>query len=213
MGPLLRLGACAPVLVLLACAQSSRNNSVTPRIGVYLDFERVPASVPFEVMEREVEELLKPVRVSVAWRLTNSNSGREAFSGLAVVRFRGRCEVHSPIPARNFGTLGEITTLASTRVSGGRVLPYTEVECDEVRKALAYVGRGAGLAERQRAFGAALGRVVAHELYHILANRVEHAGEGLAQASERLSDLISSRNLSFDESATRAIRNGFQIQK
>lgn len=164
-------------------------------------------------MERAVEVLLKPAGVSVTWRSTSENSGMEAFSRLAVVRFKGRCEVKSPIPASNFGTLGETTALASTRVSGGRVLPYTEVDCDEVRRALAYLRPGAGLAERQKTFGAALGRVVAHELYHILANRVEHAGEGLAQASELLSDLVSSQNLSFDESATRAIRNGFEVPK
>ena len=213
MGRLLRLAACAAVFALLVWGQNSRNDSVRPRIGVYLDFEHVPASVPLEVMERAVEDLLKPAGVSVAWRSTRQNSGTEAFSGLAVVRFKGRCEVKSPIPASNFGTLGETMALASTRVSGGRVLPYTEVECDEVRKALAYLRPGAGLAARQEAFGAALGRVVAHELYHILANRVEHAGEGLAQASELLSDLVSSQNLSFDESAARAIRNGFRVQK
>lgn len=213
MGRLLRLAACAPVFALLVWAQSSRNSPVTPRLGVYLEFERVPAGGQLEVMERAVEDLLKPAGVSVAWRSTGRNSGTEAFSGLAVVRFNGRCDVKSPIPASNFGTLGETTALASTRVSGGRVLPYTEVECDEVRKALAYIRPGTGLAERQEAFGAALGRVVAHELYHILANRVEHAGDGLAQSSELLSDLVSSRNLPFDESATRSIREAFQAQK
>ena len=184
-----------------------------PRIGIYLDFERGPAGVPLEVMERAVEDLLRPAGISVAWRWTGQNSGREVFSRLAVLRFKGRCEVKSPIAASNFGTLGETTALASTLVSGGRVLPYTEVECNEVRKALAYISQGANLAERQKAFGEALGRVVAHEVYHILATRVEHAGEGIAQASELLSDLVSSRNLNFDESATRAIRKGFRVQK
>src|SRR5579863_9403583 len=99
MGRLLRLAACAPVFALLVWGQSSRNSAVMPRIGVYLDFEHVPASVPLEVMKRAVEDLLTAAGVSVAWRSTGQNSGTEAFSGLAVVRFKGRCEVKSPIPA------------------------------------------------------------------------------------------------------------------
>ena len=213
MGQFLRLAACGLVFAFLTWAQPSQNDSVRPRIGVYLDFERIPATVPLQVMQRAVEDLLTPAGVFVVWRSAGQNSGTEAFSALAVVRFKGGCAVKSPVPASNFGTLGETTALASTRVSGGRVLPYTEVECGEVGKALAYIRPGAGLAEREKAFGTALGRVVAHELYHILANRVEHAAEGLAQASELLSDLVSSRKLSFDESAARAIRNRFQARK
>lgn len=209
----LRVAACVPILAFLASAQSSRNDAASPLIGVYMQFDREPGNVPVIVMERAVENLLKPAGIAVAWRRTRENSGTESFSDLAVLRFKGRCEAKSSLRASNFGTLGETRALASTRVSGRRVMPYTEVECDEVRKAMTYVNPSADLADRQRAFGLALGRVVAHELYHILANSVEHSGEGLGRASELISDLVSSRNLDFDESASRAMRSAFQAPK
>ena len=47
------------------------------------------------------------------------------------------------------------------------------------------------LRDRQKAFGLALGRVVAHELYHFLADKTRHAAAGLAGASHDWLDLVS----------------------
>lgn len=207
---LLQLAACATVFALLAWAQLPRDKSALPLIGVYLDFDSAPETASVNAMEHAVESLLQPAGVRVAWRSMRENSGHEAFSGLAVMKFRGRCAARGPQTPDEFGTLGEVDALASTAVSGGHVLPYTEVECDQVRKALAYVRPGAGLLARQQALGLALGRVVAHELYHILGNTAAHTGEGLAKASELLRDLVSTGQLSFDQSA--ASRIGSELQ-
>ena len=164
-------------------------------------------------MKQAVERLLQPSGVRLAWRLTTANQGKEAFSDLAVLKFEGRCRAEAPRAASAFGSLGETDTLASTAISHGRVLPYTRVECDEVRKALAYVSPGAGTLQLKEALGLALGRVVAHELYHILARTSSHASEGLAKTSQMLRDLVSTHELGFDETALRAIRNRFLTKK
>jgi hypothetical protein len=213
MWRLLQLAACAPALALSALAQTPTKSPNMPLVGVYLEFDHVPEGVSVNAMERSVETLLKPAGVALAWRQIRENAGKEAFSRLAVLKFKGRCDLRAPRVASKFGSLGETTALAFTEISRGRVLPYTEVECDEVRKALAYVRPGAGALENENAFGLALGRVVAHELYHILANSVAHAGNGLAKASELLSDLVSTRDLRFDAAAARAIRNGIRAEK
>ena len=211
---LLVLAACAAVLALIAQGQASSGPpSISPLIGVYLDFDHIPEGVPVEVMERAVESLLKPAGVTLAWRLTGENLGTESFSGLAVLKFKGRCDVNAPRPPSSFGTLGEVNRLAFTAVSGGSVLPFAEVECDQVRKALSYVAPGTAPLQREQALGLALGRVVAHELYHVLANSAHHAGDGLAKASELLRDLVSPRELSFDESSSNAIRNRFLSER
>ena len=44
--------------------------------------------------------------------------------------------------------------------------------------------------ERNRRYGRALGRVVAHELYHILANTTDHSRHGLAKALLTVSELV-----------------------
>ncbi len=210
---LFEVAACAAVFALIAKAETPLPRPVLPLIGVYMNFDHVPEGVSVQVMERAVENILKPSGVQLVWRLTKENAGREAFAGLAVLNFKGLCQVRAPRPVSGFGSLGETLALASTEEVSGHILPYTDVECDEVRKSLAHVGPGARLPERQQALGLALGRVVAHELYHILANTAAHASEGLGKASQLLQDLISSQELSFDQATANAIHQRFYGDK
>jgi hypothetical protein len=83
------------------------------------------------------------------------------------------------------------------------------VRCDAVRDALAYLRPEAGAFEKQKALGQAMGRVVAHELYHVLANATAHAARGLAQAAESLEDLVSARRASFSAETVAEIRKAF----
>jgi len=207
------LAACAGATVLLLSGQTLPKDNSSPSVGVFMDFDRdsAPGADSLEVMKKEVEELLKPSGVSLNWRLAKENNGNQAFAGLVVVKFKGKCRVegwNSP-QGTDFGSLGEVTRLGATQVSGGKVLPYSEVECDQIQKALAYLPPGAGQKERQRAMGVALGRVVAHELYHVLASTTGHAARGLAKASQSLEDLIGPMQTGFDARDSRAIGEGF----
>ncbi|MBZ5585739.1 MAG: hypothetical protein LAQ30_26800 [Acidobacteriia bacterium] len=182
-------------------------------VGVFVDFDSAPGSASIQIMKDEVEKLLRPSGISLDWRLTKQNRGTETFPRLVVLQFRGRCRADLlSQPPEDSATLGEARTLASTRVAAGRVLPYGEVECDEVRQALSYLDPGAGAIARQTALGLALGRVVAHELYHILARTTAHAAHGLAKPTESFEDLISPRETPFQERDSRAIRQGFRKQ-
>jgi hypothetical protein len=58
----------------------------------------------------------------------------------------------------------------------------------------------------------ALGRVVAHELYHILARTTSHATGGLAKASQSLRDLIRPDDLEFQRKEAEAIHNAFRAE-
>jgi len=53
-----------------------------------------------------------------------------------------------------------------------------------------------------------MGRVVAHEIYHILAGMTGHAARGLAKAAESLQDLISTEGMPFRAEDSEAIRKG-----
>ena len=160
----------------------------TPAVGVFLDFDSVPGAASVEVMKKEVDSLLKGVKLD--WRMLKENQGNETFAGLVVVRFRGRCKAE-PWPQQPSEDPGSTQTLGATKVMNGRVLPFSDIQCDEVRRALAYLRPETTQRERQKALGLALGRVVAHELYHMLAHTTAHAARGLARAAESLNDLIS----------------------
>jgi hypothetical protein len=172
-----------------------------------MDFERVPGPAAIAAMEQEVNELLKPSGIALEWRLTKDNRGDRTFSSLVVLRFRGSCKADGmPDGGEDFGSFGESRVLASTKVSEGRVLPFSEVQCDQVRTALRFIGSGAGPKERQMALGRALGRVVAHELYHIFARTTAHAARGLAKPSQSLADLVAPAGPKFAAEDSRAMQ-------
>jgi len=193
----------------LACSQTPSKTLGSPSIGVFMDFDSAPAAGWLDGMESQVQELLKPSGMALDWGLVRDNRGEKAFAGLVVLKFHGKCSAEGWAAAgSDFGSVGEISTLAFTRVDRGRVTPYAEVKCDEVRKALAYMGYPAGQEERQKALSRALARVVAHEIYHILAKTTEHAGSGLAKAAQPLNDLVSKRKLEFATDDLQAIKEG-----
>jgi hypothetical protein len=206
------LAAGAAFTALLGFAQNPPAPRNVPSVGVFLDFDSVPGSVPMEVMKTEVDKILKPSGVALNWRMTSENHGDEAFAGLVVLKFKGKCKLEGWGDSISSLLPGEERTLGATKVVNGRVLPFTEVRCDEVKRALAYLRPGANQPERQRAFGVALGRVVAHEIYHILARTTSHAAHGLAKASESLEDLVGAGTMGFREEESTAIRKGLLAQ-
>src|SRR5437763_4838397 len=118
------LAAGAAISALLAQCQTPL---VHPSVGVFLDFDSAPGKLSVEVMKKEADALLEPSGVSLYWRLAGENHGDESFAGLVVLKFKGKCKVESwtrdSVP-------GQTTTLGTTQVSDGRVLPFSEVKCD-----------------------------------------------------------------------------------
>jgi len=110
---------------------------------------------------------------------------QKAFPEIAVMKFAGDCRPRISGEVLN----DEKFTLASTIVSGGRVLPVSRIGCEQVKKSMASIGRG----HSDKMLGRALGRVVSHELYHILARTTAHSAKGLAKAIHSPFELISAQ--------------------
>jgi hypothetical protein len=80
------------------------------------------------------------------------------------------------------GTRGEeFTSLATTTITDGQVLPFSSLNCGALTNSVsAALAKEAG-ARRDFLYGRAMARVVAHEFYHVLmrttntAARVSHA--------------------------------------
>jgi hypothetical protein len=122
------------------------------------------------------------------------------------LKFQGKCRADAWTAAGP----GRTRTLGTTRVVDGRVQPFSEVRCDAVKQALSYLRPEADGVERQKALGLAMGRVVAHELYHVLANATAHAAMGMAKAVESLDDLVSARPIFFSAETVEAIRKALR---
>jgi hypothetical protein len=137
-------------------------------------------------MKRELGTILRDSGIQVDWRDQSGLSPTDSFPNLVVVKFRGKCRME-PVPY----LYDERGPLAFTYSTDGAMLPFSEIECDQVRSSLRTAMWGGDHRRSDLLFGRALARVLAHELYHVLAKTHSHAGQGIAEKSLSGAQLIS----------------------
>ena len=175
---------CLLAGVLPGCSET-RGATFAP-ITIYTQYEQAPPDGVREAIQDEVESIMAPIGLHFEWRDLAKTAGHEVSAELAVVSFKGRCDAVGLVGRTRFdGALGW------THVSDGQILPFTDVSCNRVRDFLQ-----AGLLtyppeDREEKYGRALGRVLAHELYHIFANTMRHGSVGVAKESYGVQDLLS----------------------
>ena len=98
----------------------------------------------------------------------------------AVGTFEGSCSPEKPAQT------GIAASVADTSMSNGRVLPFFRVDCTRLIQVL-------GRSIDSRVLGRALARVIAHELYHIVARTADHQDSGVAKAVFSAQDLTDIR--------------------
>jgi len=136
-------------------------------------------------MERETEGILKPAGLSLGWRLA-ADAARESFEDLVVVEFKGACQIE-PVPY----VYDELGPMAFTYSSDGNVQPFTQVWCAKVAASVRTAMGEEDFPKADVLFGRALGRVLAHELVHVLTGSEVHGREGVQRAALSGKDLIS----------------------
>ena len=154
-------------------------------VVVYLSSDHPPPSAVVHAMEQETEFLVAPAGVHLAWKSTPDS---EVSGRIAMIRMAGQCRPEGALAAPGSQSLGQ------TQMIHGQVLPFAEVRCDAVRNVIARGLRSAVASDREGLLGRALGRVLAHELYHILLRTSSHGRSGLARPSQSSSDLLSERS-------------------
>ena len=107
---------------------------------------------------------------------------------------------------------GRPITLGETDLISGGVSVFSNVECDEIRTCISGLLGSSCARDRETAFGRALGRVVAHELYHILGKTTEHARHGISKGLQTSFDLIRD-NFQFDRQTLAWLRQRLQIKQ
>ncbi len=136
-------------------------------------------------MERETEGIFKTAGVNLDWRLA-SDASVESFEDLVVVRFKGACKVE-PVPY----VYDELGPMAFTYSSEGNVQPFTQVSCEKVAASVRSAMWGGDFQRADLLFGRALGRVVAHELVHMLTRSGRHGSEGVQRPALSGRELVS----------------------
>ncbi|HTQ53496.1 MAG TPA: hypothetical protein VMI94_03485 [Bryobacteraceae bacterium] len=192
---------CLLPMIPAAVRASSGNEAASDSsdFTIYIDFARPPSASAVRLMKGELHSIMAPLGMKFDWRQLSTADGHSAVLELLVVRFRGACQVDILPPRSNPGPLGW------THVSNGKILPFTDVDCDRIRELLALHLAMAPRQERPGLLGRAMARVLAHELYHFLTNSTQHTSCGIAKRSYNAGDLSASA-LVFDPEGLEILR-------
>jgi hypothetical protein len=161
-------------------------SSQPPTLTVFLRGGCDCAKESLEAMKEEAGSILEEAGLVTDWRPMEESHGMEPVPALVVVSLKGKCSLTDPCPPTAHGPFGW------THITDNEILPFCDIDCDRVRSIMGSSLRCLSRAQQHRIFGRALGRVLAHELYHILAGTREHARTGVAKA------YLSVRELLFD---------------
>jgi hypothetical protein len=174
-----------PLLWTLLLISPLLSRAEDPTLSVVLDFEHKLPVPALQEMQRELQAVISESGTRLNYRLRDE-VGAESFDDVIVIKFNGQCKVdHFPI------VFDERGPLAFTHTVNGEVLPFSTVYCERVRKSVRSAMWGGEFKEADVLLGRALGRVVAHELYHILGKTHGHGKDGIGQKSLSGRKLIS----------------------
>jgi hypothetical protein len=166
---------CAVMTVSLALSAAAETAAPARALTVVLDFRGLHSAPAVAAMEHETERIFSGTGLTLDWRIAGASSA-ETSGTLVVVRFKGRC-ILEPV-----GYLyDERGPLAYTYSTDGQVQPFSEVACDKVVSSVRYGMLPGDFSHADEFFGRALGRVVAHELVHILTGEASHGTAGVAR--------------------------------
>jgi hypothetical protein len=194
---------CSTLLVPLMLSAMTLRGQIDEPAGtltIYTRFAHRPSALSIGYMKTELDAIMLPFHLRFDWRSLEQASGHEVVAEVVVVSFQGACQADTPAPGGPpAGMLG------STHIADGEILPFADVDCDEIRQVMTMALAVSPPMEREGLLGRAMARVLAHELYHFLAHTTKHASTGIAKASYTAAELASNR-LRFDEAQLRVVR-------
>ena len=173
-------------LVLAALPAPGAHQEILAPIALYTQFQQPPPPAVFNALQDELGSIMAPTGLHFTWLALRAARGNEDLVELVVITFKGRCDTaglnrHNSVP----GPLG------LTHISEGAILPFAEVDCEAIRDFIQNQLLTMATEGREEAYGRAVGRVLAHELYHILANTTKHGSCGVGKSKYTVQELLS----------------------
>ncbi len=157
-------------------------------LALLTEFEHPSSDRTVTVMREELSRIMAPLGWRLEWHtLAHAPTVLPRYM---IVSFKGACGMQT-----GFLEETESLTLASTETRGTRILPFSTVECDTIRHLLPALYR---TREADAMLGRAIGRLIAHELYHFLLQTRGHSKQGIATAVQTRKELTAADSR-FDE--------------
>ncbi len=194
-------------IALITLCVSSAFAGGQPGVAIIYHFENEHSAESFDEMQGELATLLQEPGVEVSWYQRTAESFPATSESIVVLKFQGHCTMEGlsprpPIPG----------ALAVTYVVNGEILPFSDVDCERIRTNV----RAAGAYDPKHAeflLGRALGRVVAHELLHMLSKSNVHGRRGVMRGWLSGDELIGNRLSLAHEDAVRVISKRHEIPR
>jgi len=182
------------LFALSACFQFVLSAESLPNLTVLLSVDGKASPAALAELKSELNVIMKDTGRNLDIRLREQSPPHENFEDVVLVRLKGTCKMERLSPF-----MDERGPLAWTHSTDGVILPFAEVACDRIASAVAGALWSQERKHADRLLGRALGRVLAHELYHILGKTHEHNPDGsLAKEAISAKRLISQEPFSFD---------------
>lgn len=177
----------APVVFAATAAEPSP-------VTLLLQFEEKRSDVMLDAMKQELSTIMKDSGYRFDYRLAEDAASGEVYPELVIVKFKGRCAMDRiPLPFDERGPFG------FTHTVDGEVLPFSVIACERVKSSITPVLSGSEHKDADAVFGRAVGRVLAHELFHIMAKTDKHGTKGVAKPALSAGQLVSN-HLEIDRS-------------
>jgi hypothetical protein len=153
-------------------------------LALYTEFQQTPPDSVLDAIQDELDAILSPAGLQFSW-YSLAEAGSRVSTQLAIIHFKGECTAEDLRPEVAYpGPLGW------THISNGEIIPFIDVNCEGIRLLVQRELLGMPARVRETVFGKAVARVLAHELYHLLANTTAHAGSGIAKAYYTAEELV-----------------------
>jgi len=183
----------ATIAIVLSTIPALRAESL-PNLTVLLSLDGKASSAAINELRTELSSIMKETGRTLDVRLRSQSSAGETFEDVVLVNLKGNCKMERLVPF-----IDERGPLAWTHSTDGAILPFAEVSCDRIAKAIAGAMWGGERKQADKLLGRALGRVLAHELYHIIGKTHDHNADGsLAKEAISAKQLISDKRITFD---------------
>ncbi len=174
----MRATFCVAGFAVFLASAFAETKAPASSLAIFFRFESSYSDIALQEMKRELGPLMERSGYRLDWRNRDEAISTDSFDDLVVIDFRGRCLMEAAGSLHDRGG-----PLGWTHVANGAVLPFSAVECDRVRAVLHSAS--------DVVLGRAMARVLAHELYHVLAQTATHQKVGITKPSLSRADLVS----------------------
>jgi hypothetical protein len=177
-------------LLPLSIASGASLPDAREDVVVYLKPAAGLSAFVLEEAKTELASVMRGAGAHIVW--WESEWSRSSVAGtLIVADFTGTCSV--PLVAVPVADVSRLPPLAHTTTADGRILPFAFVDCRTLSEFMGPALMDLPIVRREQLYGRAIGRVLAHEIYHILAQTPLHAAAGVAKMHFSTADLLAPR--------------------